>query len=177
MDPFLGEIRLMSFDYAPKGWMYCQGQVLNITQNPPLFSLLGTTYGGNGQTTFALPDLRGRAIVGAGSNPALSSYMPGQQGGVEAVTMSAGQMPPHTHTFTGTVKTSSAPARYPGPNLQYPATGTAPQYSNGSPEVPLNEGTLTGDLAMAGGQPHENRQPLLVLNYAIAIVGIFPSRG
>ncbi|GAA4393142.1 phage tail protein [Hymenobacter koreensis] len=176
MDPFLGEIRLMSFPFAPQGWMYCQGQLLNIMQNQPLFALLGTTYGGDGRTTFALPDLRGRAIVGVGSGPGLSPYVQGQQGGTEMVTLQPTQIPQHSHTFTGTVKTGAA-ADLKSPSQAFPATGPIAQYSGGTPTAPLNPGTLTGTLANTGGSaPHENRQPLLVLNYAIATTGVFPSR-
>jgi microcystin-dependent protein len=156
--------------------MYCQGQLLNVSQNPALFSLLGTTYGGNGQTTFALPDLRGRVIVGAGSGVNLSPYTPGQQGGSEMLSLTAGQIPAHSHTFTGTVQTGDSPD-LKSPAGSFPAPGAATQFSAGTPTVAMNPGTLTGSLANAGGgAPHENRQPLLVLNYAIAITGVFPPR-
>jgi microcystin-dependent protein len=104
MDPFIGEIRLMGFPFPPKGWQFCQGQLLPINQNQALFSLLGTTYGGNGTTTFGLPDLRGRVVLGVGSGPGLSPYIWGQQGGTEAVALTPAQMPPHGHTFTGTIQ-------------------------------------------------------------------------
>jgi microcystin-dependent protein len=176
MDAFLGEIRLMSFPFAPKGWMYCQGQLLSVSQNTALFSLLGTTYGGNGVTTFGLPDLRGRVIVGAGSGVNLSPYVLGQQGGSEMLALAAGQIPAHSHTFTGTVQTGDSPD-LKSPAGAVPAPGAATQFSAGTPTVSMNTGTLTGSLANAGGSaPHENRQPLLVLNYAIAVTGIFPSR-
>jgi microcystin-dependent protein len=177
MDPFLGEIRLMSFQFAPKGWLYCQGQLLNVNQNQALFSLLGTTYGGNGTTTFALPDLRGRVIVGVGKSPDLSSYAPGQQGGSAGVSLVPSQIPSHSHSFTGTI-TTGGEAEAASPGQSYPAKGEENQFTNGTPTEPLNAGTLTGALAQAGAsQPHENRQPSLVLNYAIAITGTYPSRG
>jgi microcystin-dependent protein len=176
MDAFLGEIRLMSFPFAPKGWLYCQGQLLSVSQNPALYSLLGVTYGGNGQTTFGLPDLRGRVIVGAGSGVNLSPYTMGQLGGSEMLSLTTGQIPAHSHTFAGTVRTGDSPD-LKSPAGAFPAPGAATQFSAGTPTMPMNAGTLSGALANTGGSaPHENRQPLLVLNYAIAITGIFPSR-
>jgi len=176
MDPFIGEIRLMSFPFAPKGWAYCQGQLLGITQNQALFSLLGTTYGGNGVTTFGLPDLRGRAIVGVGSGPSLSPYSPGQAGGTEGVTLSQSQMPKHDHTFSGAIQAGASPD-YDTPTGNYPAQGDATQFASGSPNGTLNAGSLSGTLAATGAsQSHENRMPSLTLNYAIALTGYFPSR-
>lgn len=176
MDAFLGEIRLMGFPIAPKGWMYCQGQLLNVAQNQALFSLLGTTYGGNGQTTFALPDLRGRTIVGVGAGPGLSPYTPGQAGGTEGVALLQSQLPAHNHTFSGTIRTGDT-AELKQASGAFPAPGTAAPFTGGSASASLNAGALSGGLSNAGGsQPHENRQPLLVLNYAIAVQGYFPSR-
>jgi microcystin-dependent protein len=176
MDPFIGEIRLMSFPFPPKGWQFCQGQLLPINQNQALFSLLGTTYGGNGTTTFGLPDLRGRVVLGVGSGPGLSPYSWGQQGGTEAVALTPAQMPPHGHTFTGTIQ-AAGEAEFIQPGQAYPATGVETQYSQGTPNATLGSGSLPNTLATAGsGQPHENRQPTLVLNYAIAVQGIYPSR-
>ena len=175
MDAFLGEIRLMSFPFAPKGWMYCQGQFLPIGANQALFSLLGTTYGGDGRNTFALPDLRGRAVVGTGSGPGLSPYAQGDQGGKEVVVLQPTQIPPHTHAFNGTVKTGGA-AELASPSQGFPAQGTATQFTTGTPTMPLNPATLTGTLGPTGNsQPHDNQQPSLVLNYAIATVGTFPT--
>jgi len=177
MEFYLGEIRLMGFPFAPKGWMYCQGQLLPILQNQALFSLLGTTYGGDGRTTFALPDLRGRAIVGVGQGNGLSPIAWGQQGGQEMVGLTTAQIPAHSHTFKGTIKTAVVPDSTT-PNGAVPATGTALQFSPSTPTTPMNAGMLGGNLGDGGGgQPHDNRQPTMVLNYAIAITGIFPSRG
>lgn len=176
MDAFLGEIRLMSFQFAPKGWMYCQGQLLSVTQNQALFALLGTTFGGNGQTTFALPDLRGRVIVGQGQLTGGSNYMPGQVGGTENVTLVQAQIPAHTHTFSGTVQAGSD-AFNNTPAGAYPGDSGDPQYASGTANGSLNQATLAGGvLSPVGGQPHENRMPTLVLNYAIAVQGYFPSR-
>lgn len=176
MDPFIGEIRLMSFPFAPKNWAYCQGQLLSIQQYTALFSLLGVTYGGNGVSTFGLPDLRGRAIVGAGSGPGLSPYSPGQAGGTEGVTLAQTQMPKHDHTFSGTIQVGASPD-FDLPTGSYPAQGDATQFASGTPNGTLNAGTLSGTLAAAGAsQSHENRMPSLTLNYAIALNGYFPSR-
>jgi microcystin-dependent protein len=177
MDFYLGEIRLMGFPFAPKGWLYCQGQLLPVLQNQALFSLLGTTYGGDGKNTFALPDLRGRAIVGVGQGAGLSPVAWGQQGGQEMVTLTPGQLPSHSHTFSGTIKTAVV-ADLKAPNGGVPAKGTALQFSLSTPTAPMNASMLGGNLGSAGGgQPHDNRQPTLVLNYAIATTGIYPSRG
>lgn len=176
MDAFLGEIRLMSFPFAPNGWAYCQGQLLSIAQNRALFSLLGTIYGGNGQTTFGLPDLQGRVIVGVGTGPGLSSYPIGQTGGQEGVTLTLDECPAHGHSFSGTIQTGAG-AEFSSPANNFPAEGTVTQFASGTPTVPLALGTLVGQLSQMGGQAHENRQPTLVLNYAIATQGSFPSRG
>lgn len=178
MDAFIGEIRLMGFTFPPKGWLFCQGQTLPINQNQALFSLLGTTYGGDGVSTFKLPDLRGRVILGQGQSTASgANYSWGQTAGTETVGLNANQIPPHQHAFTGTVKTgdgtdSNTPASsYPAA----PANATT-QYASGSTNTTLG-GQFTGNTDNSGAsQPHENRQPLLVMNYAIAVTGIFPSR-
>ena len=174
MEPFIGEIRLMGFGYAAKGWLPCQGQLLPINQNQALFSLLGTTYGGNGQTTFGLPDLRGRAVVGTG----LANYQQGQVGGSESVTLTIAQMPGHAHPLTGSLKADEAadgtdPA---GAYPSAPADGTLP-FAKGTPNAALNTAALAGNTASAGNSTgHENRQPVLAMNYCIAVQGIFPSR-
>jgi microcystin-dependent protein len=179
MDAFVGEIRLMGFSFAPKGWAYCQGQLLPIQQNQALFSLLGTTYGGNGTTTFALPDLRSRAIVGNGQGTGLSPYMMGQQGGQDGVALQSNQMPAHTHTFNGSILTADETTAKQ-PSGAYPSAAGTPAttpYSTGTANATLNAAALPNVTTAAGGsQPHENRQPLLALNYAIALTGYFPSR-
>ncbi len=166
-DPFLGELKLMSFAFAPKGWALCNGQILPINQNQALFSLLGTTYGGNGQTTFALPDLRGRTPLHSSTSVAL-----GQMTGQEGVTLTSGQMPAHNHMLNGT--SDLANASVPGGAL--PAAkgrGGITRYA------PAGGNTVMGtsSLASTGNtQPHPNMQPYAVLSWAIALVGIFPSR-
>ncbi len=170
MDPFLGELRLFPYPgIIPRGWQACAGQLLSIQQNAALFSLLGTTYGGNGTTTFALPDLRGRAPVGVGSG-----YVQGSQAGTETVTLTAATMPAHNHMLnadSGTTNSQDAAA-----NNFLATGGTPPQLIYGAPNnlVTLDPGTLS---QTGGSTPHANMQPFLVLQYCIAINGIFPSRG
>jgi microcystin-dependent protein len=178
MDPFLGEIRMMGFGIIPKGWLACQGQLLPINQNQALFALLGTTYGGNGQTTFALPDLRGRAAIGFGQAPGLGNYYQGQAGGSESVTLTAAQMPSHGHLLAGSLK-ADAGADGTDPSGAYPAApadATRP-FATGTPNATLNSAALAGSTANAGnGAGHENRQPVLGMNYCIAVQGMFPTR-
>lgn len=167
-EQYLGELRCFGFNFAPRGWAQCQGQQLSIAQNTALFSLLGTMYGGNGQTTFGLPDLRGRTALGAGQGPGLSGYDQGQQGGVESVTLTAQQVAPHVHGVSAaTDATSKSPAGglpgYTADSASYSATAS----------VVMNPGMV---LPNTGGQPHENRPPYLAMNWCIALEGIFPSR-
>lgn len=166
-EPFLGEIRIFPYNFAPRGWAFCQGQILSIAQNTALFSLLGTTYGGNGQTTFALPDLRGRMPLGSGQGPGLSPYDLGQVSGTETVTLTTGQMPSHNHLASST----QAGAGSTRPSGNVPSGGGA--YAGASDGTRMNPAFIQNT---GGSQPHENRQPCLVLNYCIALQGIFPSR-
>lgn len=181
MDPFVGEIRLMPYSFAPRGWAFCNGQTLPITQNPALFSLLGTQYGGDGRTTFALPNLQGRTYVGAGQGQGLTNYPQGTATGTESVTLTVQQMPAHTHDLSNTatmpVNGVLATQSTPSGNYYAPVSGNPFQYgidpqANGMASDVLN-GTAS---AVGGNQPHENRMPYLVLNYCIALVGIFPPR-
>ena len=164
MEPFIGEIRLVPFTYAPKGWAICAGQLLPINQNQALFALLGTMYGGDGRTTFALPDLRGRVPIGAGQSSAGSSYPLGATGGQETVELKTRQLPGHAHA----VRASSAAATTKNPTAAFPARGGAYAADR---NVRMKAGMIgrTG-----GGEGHENRQPYLSLNYIIALHGIFP---
>jgi microcystin-dependent protein len=168
VDPILGTIILFAGNFPPRGWAFCHGQLLSIAQHTALFSILGTTYGGNGQTTFALPDLRGRVPLGAGQGPGLSTYALGESGGVEAVTLLSTQMPPHTHTLLG----SSEPAHLGAPENAFLAAPRQPVYARDG-NVPMASGVIE---PTGGGLPHENRQPYVGLNYIIAMEGIFPSR-
>ncbi len=165
-EPFLGEIRMVGFNFAPQGWAMCNGQILSISQNTALFSLLGTTYGGNGTQTFALPDLRGRVAIHLGQGPGLQSYPQGEIGGVESVTLTTGQMPTHAHSQL-TSKDEQTTNR---PDAAYPTIGGiyASTQDGAAPMQPSNNA--------GGSQPHENRQPFLVMNFVIALQGIFPSR-
>lgn len=166
-EPFLGELMLVPYNFAPRGWAFCNGQILSIAQNTALFSLLGTTYGGNGQTTFALPDLRGRVAVSSGQGPGLSNVDLGQLSGTETVTLLTTQMPAHNHGIAAA--NGGATASRPGGNV--PAGGGT--YASASDGAVMNAAMVQN---AGGGQPHENRQPFLGLNYCIALEGIFPSR-
>ena len=167
--PFLGEIRIVSFNFAPKGWALCNGQLLPINQNQALFSLLGTTYGGDGRVTFALPNLQGRTPIHQGNG-----FVQGQLAGVEAVTLTTSEIPAHTHTVHGTSAnaTTNNAGGGAGAGLGYAKAGTAIYGPLASP-TPMAAGTVS---SIGGSQPHENRQPFLVLNACIALQGIFPSR-
>jgi microcystin-dependent protein len=165
-EPFLGQLMLVPYNFAPRGWALCNGQILPIAQNTALFSLLGTTYGGNGQTTFALPDLRGRVPISSGQGPGLSSYDLGEVGGVEAVTLNNNEMPAHQHG----VNANSGDPNDSSPQNSFPA-------GSGSYNTAANTTMNQNMVGISGGsQPHENRQPYLTLNWIIALEGIFPSR-
>jgi microcystin-dependent protein len=176
-DPFLGEIRCFGFNFAPNGWAFCNGQLMSISQNTALFSLLGTTYGGNGQTTFALPNLQSCVPVGQGQGPGLANYVMGEVDGAEIVTINSNEMPAHTHTFSGT--SSSANDKRPKTGSAFATTTKAGPVSPGDNYyaagtlAPLNAATVQ---ATGGSQPHTNLQPYLALNFCIALQGIFPSR-
>jgi microcystin-dependent protein len=172
MDPLLGEIRLMALNFPPRGWAFCQGQLMAISQNTALFSLLGTTYGGDGRTTFALPDLRGR--TGMGQNPA--TYPLGTMTGTETVTLAPSAMPAHTHTLSSTVPVSTTAGTATSPAGGFFAQAGA-QYGDSADGGNMAATLLNGSSTPAGGsQPHENRMPFLVLNYCIALQGDFPIR-
>jgi microcystin-dependent protein len=169
-EPFLGEIRLVGFNFEPRGWAFCNGQLLSIAQNTALFALLGTTYGGNGQTTFALPDLRGRAPIHMGQGPGLTNRRIGEVGGSENVTLTANQLPAHNHNLNAL----AVPAASGDPTQRLLAQSRGSVYAPPS-ETPVVMSQQA--IGFAGGsQPHENMQPYLVMNYIIALEGIFPSR-
>jgi microcystin-dependent protein len=173
-EPFIGEIRPISFNYAPKGWAFCNGQLLPINSNQALFSLLGVTFGGDGRTTFALPDLRSRVPVGTGQGPGLANYLQGQQAGTESVTLTADQMPAHTHPVTGTMQTAEI-GEANSPKNSFLTGDANAQY--GTPANATMGATVKGTTTNIGsGQAHENRQPVLGLNYVIALSGLYPSR-
>jgi microcystin-dependent protein len=162
-DPFLGEVRVFSFIYAPRGWALCNGQLLPINQNQALFSLLGTMYGGNGQTTFALPDLRGRTPLHKGSG-----FTQGQAGGEQAHTLTSAEMPAHAHIAQGT--TSNADSDVPTGKLLGAANNA---YAPPGNLTTLHPATITN---IGGSQPHENMQPYLTVSFCVALIGIFPSQ-
>lgn len=170
--PFLAEMRLISFNFAPKGWALCNGQFLPINQNQALFSLLGTTYGGNGQTTFALPDLRSRVPIGQG--PQFSTL--GQAGGQEFHTVIQTEMPTHNHFANATKLTGNTQfiaQTAPSASQNIPAASGSQLYGGFSNVTTLNPSSVSN---VGGSQPHENRQPFLVLNMMIALQGVFPSQ-
>jgi microcystin-dependent protein len=190
-EPFLGQIILLPYNFAPRGWAFCHGQILPIAQNTALFSLLGTTYGGNGQTTFGLPDLRGRVALSSGQSPGHAFYDLGQISGAESVVLNVNQLPVHTHTFalgslaaTANVKNAAGNSRSPvGAMPAIEAAGVTATYST---DALATAGTMApGAISLSGAptvgatggnQPFEILQPYLTLNYCIAIEGIFPSR-
>jgi microcystin-dependent protein len=166
--PYIGEIRIFSFNFAPRGWATCAGQLLPIAQNQALFSILGTTYGGNGIQNFALPDLRGRAPIHFGQGTGLANYALGQSGGTEAQALTVNQVPGHTHTVTA----SSNPADVTSPANAFWADGGVTAYS-ATPTTTLSPAALSSSGQSVG---HENRSPFLTLNICIALTGVFPSR-
>lgn len=190
MDAFIGTIMMWAPNFAPQGWSYCNGAILPIAQNQALFALLGTTYGGNGSTTFGLPDLRSRAPMGAGmgQGPGLSTYPLGTMAGLENVQLMTSQMPQHNHPATGEIVANNTPGTSPTPTaggvlangvaqigfetgdakIYAPAAGSA---------VTLGQGTVSLQVGPAGGSmPHENRMPFTGVSFIIAVQGIFPPR-
>jgi microcystin-dependent protein len=164
-DPFLSEIRVVSFNFPPKNWAFCDGQLLPINQNQALFALLGTTYGGNGQTNFALPDLRGRVALHRGAGHTL-----GERAGEQAHTLSISELPTHTHVLSASPLGGNQPT--PAGNL---LASTAPNalYGPAKGQTTLEPGTVTN---VGGSQAHLNMQPFLALSFCIALIGIFPSQ-
>jgi microcystin-dependent protein len=175
--PYIGELRMFGGNFAPIGWAMCDGQVLSIASNDTLFNLIGTTYGGDGVNTFALPDLRGRVVCHQGSRSG-QTYVIGQQGGSEGVILTPNELPSHTHPFfaVGAAATVSVPTTATMLSDQGPAdTGifAYTPYSSGNAQIALAAASTT---PAGGGQPHENRQPYLGVNFIIALEGIYPSQ-
>jgi microcystin-dependent protein len=169
---YVGEIRIFAGNFPPNGWMFCQGQLLPISENDVLFQLIGTTYGGDGQSTFALPDLRGRVPVHMGQGPGISqNYQIGQNGGVEQVTLTAQQIPSHTHALT--VSQNTAQDTSPTNKVLGQIGGGALPYIQDVPDTNLNTSAVS---IVGGSQPHTNFQPYLCLNFIISLFGVFPSQ-
>jgi microcystin-dependent protein len=185
-DTYVGQILLFPFNFAPQGFAMCRGQLMPIASNTALFALLGTRYGGDGKSTFGLPDLRGRVPLKAGQGAGLTGYGPGEQGGLETVTLSVDELPQHAHALgvamTATARCSSAAATQASPVGTVPAVaaGASMTFTSGPADANMSAaavalgGTLTA-AAAGGGQAHDNRQPCLALNYCIALQGVFPS--
>ncbi len=170
-EAYVGEIRMFGGNYAPQNWAPCDGRLLPIAENEVLYTLLGTTYGGDGVNTFGLPDLRGRLPIGMGQGPGLSPRVQGQQTGVENVTLTAAQTPAHTHAFAAGGKSSSA---NPQGLVPAEATGLSFYASAPAPSAWLAPGTVE---IVGGGQPHSNVMPSLAVGFIIALAGIYPSQG
>ncbi|HLP95335.1 MAG TPA: tail fiber protein [Saprospiraceae bacterium] len=177
MEGTIATIMMFAGNFAPKNWAFCAGQTIAISSNTALFSLLGTTYGGNGTTNFMLPNLQGRVAVGAGQAPGLSDYELGQTGGAALTTMSTAQMPAHGHTASLSVELTSAPATTTQGSSNILATPTADTYATAGTTPLVNYGGLSvQDVSAGGGQPFSVVQPFVGMNYVICQYGIFPSR-
>ncbi len=171
-DPFIAEVVIFAGNFAPRQWAFCDGQLLPISNNTALFSLIGTIYGGDGRTTMALPDLRGRVAIGPRTGPGLSTYREGEKGGTQSVTLTTSQIPSHNHIINAdkTLGTSTNPAN----NFMAIDSGTDKIYSTSVTAPTTMNANAVGHTG--GNLSHENRQPYLAINYVIALFGIFPSR-
>lgn len=185
MEGTIGEIRMFGGNFAPRNWAFCSGQLMSIAQNSAMFSILGTTFGGDGRTTFGLPDMRGRAAIHAGHGPGLSDYRLGQKGGVEQVTLNITQIPSHNHTINSTLAAHVGVADDDGNSQDVAGNVLANSpgeqiYSSATPDGQLGGVGLSGTVTAGntgGNLQHENRMPYLAVNYIICMFGIFPSRG
>jgi len=166
-NPYVGEIRMFPGNFAPSGWAICDGSILPIAENDVLFNLIGITYGGDGQSTFALPDLRGRAPIHQGNG-----FVIGQAGGVEAVTLTINQLPVHNHVPQAAIGATGNPANSPAGNVWSGWTGG--QFTTQAPAVNMNAAAINTD---GGSQPHDNMVPFLAINFIISLFGVFPSQG
>ncbi len=187
-EPFIGEIRAFGFNFAPKGWVKCEGQLLPIQENPALFSLIDNYYGGDGRTTMGVPDLRGRKAIGYGLGPGLQNYRIGENGGYESIPLHASQVPTHDHPATAVVnvaaKCTNAVGDSTEPEGKIPAKSSEGDkiYAGVDPDKDLKANaidasvTVTVEDNQGGGQAHENRDPFLAISYCMATVGLFPSR-
>nr|WP_315198414.1 tail fiber protein [uncultured Aquabacterium sp.] len=170
-DPFVGEVRMFAGNFAPTGWAFCNGQLLPLSQNTALFAILGTAYGGDGRSTFALPNLMDAMPVGVGQGPGLEPVGWGQSGGVDSVTLQPAQMPPHSHAVNTAV---AADSKSPGSERFLAPTGDASAaYRGPSKQAPLSAAAVS---LSGGGRPHNNRPPVQVVSFIIALQGVFPAR-
>jgi len=172
-NPFLAEIRICAFTFAPRDWAFCNGQLLPIAQNPALFSLVGTQYGGNGTSNFALPNLQGEAVLCPGQGWGLSSYNPGQKGGTATATLLRSQMPAHTHALNADATAGGVAAPSSTAAFGTVPRGRPPVYTPAANIAALSPAALT---TVGGAQPHNNMSPYIVMNFIIALSGIFPTR-
>lgn len=170
-DPFVAEIRIFPFNFAPRGWAWCDGQLLPLSQNTALFSLLGTTYGGNGKSNFALPDLQGRAPMHPGQGPGLSLHDLGETGGSETVSLLESEIPAHTHS---PVRNTSSGGQLSADGKLWGESNARIYSQNPNPPAPMNPVALS---PTGGDQPHNNMQPYLTFYFCIALQGVFPPRG
>ncbi len=173
-EPFLAEVRIVGFNFAPRNWAFCDGQILPINQNQSLYSLLGTTYGGDGRTSFALPEMRARTPIHVGQASGGTDHRQGQKGGEETVTLSAAEMPGHLHTLRGSGDAAATGATGTNSTDQVWAQGAVQIYHDPTQPPVAMRSSIVADAG--GGQGHENMQPWLALNYIIALQGLFPSR-
>jgi len=172
-EPFIGQVTMFAGTFAPRSWAFCEGQLLPIDQNQALFSLLGTIYGGDGRTSFALPDLRGRTPIHKGQGAGLPNYTQGARGGAANVVLTTNELPQHTHTI-GNLRAVASPADASDPTGN--SLAVAPAYNSGSPSVDMHAGSV-GPFGNSGGSAaHNNMPPYLAIHYIIALQGIFPSR-
>ena len=172
MDPFVAEIRIFPFNFAPKGWAFCDGQILPLSQNTALFSLLGTTYGGDGKSNFALPDMQGNAPMHPGQGPGLSLHDLGETGGSDTVSLLESEIPSHSHQLVGNPFQATLPTPSPTTDIAHPQGGNV-MIDVLTGLVNMSDNTV----APAGGdQPHNNMQPYLTLNFCIALQGVYPPR-
>jgi len=175
MDPFIGQLLLVPYTFAPRGWIFAQGQILAISQNTALFSLLGTNYGGDGKSNFGLPDLRGQVAIGYGQGPGLSDYSIGENGGFTNVTLNSQEIPRHNHIAQGVSQRAdqSSPNPYAFADAVNSSNAAIDIYTASSPASAMN----TSAIAMTGSNlPHNNMMPFLTLNWCICLQGVFPSR-
>ncbi len=181
MEGYIGEIRMFAGNFSPRSWAFCQGQLLSIAQNTALFSILGTTYGGNGQTTFGLPDFRGRVAVGTGQGPGLGNYALGQVSGAENTSLLATNLPAHTHSFSASAsmgcQTGAGTADSPSTNIPAGSASDENYAAPATANATMAAISVSGTTGPAGGsQPFSNIQPCLGMNYIICLEGIYPSR-